>query len=72
MKPEFNLKEALSDLGKRMEQGKIVFDDDDGELAKELLAVKQDSNGNPLPETVGPRVRAILLSLHGTKLDEKS
>lgn len=64
-----DVKEALLDLRKRMEEGRIKFSGDD--LAAELLAVKMDASGEPILETVGPLVRATLLALRGVRMQEK-
>ncbi len=62
MTREIDLKESLFKLKKLMEDRKLKFPNNE-KLIKQLSEVKMDSNGNPIPETVGSHVRALLLAV---------
>lgn len=59
---EINLKEGLDKLKKLMEEEKIKFPNNE-KLKEQLLAVRKDANGEPIPETVGPYVRALVMAV---------
>ena len=62
---------AVKRLFAKIRQGKVRFTKDVPQTVQQLKAVRFDDHGNPIYETIGPLVHAMVLMTASQRLDER-